>query len=99
MKWPQRLALSKKGINSKFASFPFDTTESSSIKGILIMLAVVVLVLFPLWPYEVKYYLWLVNYYITVALVGLIVVRWVVYLLFSIFGASVWIFPRLFDNC
>jgi hypothetical protein len=63
-----------------------------------VLLAVVGLVLFPLWPYELKYYLWLLSYYSTVALVGIIIVRWLIYLLGSIFGASIWIFPRLFDN-
>jgi hypothetical protein len=62
------------------------------------MLTVIGLVLFPLWPYELKYVLWLVSYYMTIALVGVIVLRWIVYLLFAIFGASLWIFPRLFDN-
>lgn len=56
------------------------------------------LVLFPLWPYELKYFVWLVSYYSTILLVGIIILRWVAYLFCSIFGASFWIFPRLFDN-
>ena len=97
-KWPQQLAVSMSGPAAKFASFPFDTSESSKIKGILIMVAVLVLVLFPLWPLDFKIFIWYVSYYTTMLLVGIIVLRLVLYLFFSIFGASIWMFPRLFDN-
>lgn len=97
-KWPQQLTVSKNGKNGKFASFTFDSAESSKLKSSLILLLVVGVVLFPLWPYELKYFLWLLSYYSTIALVGLIILRWTAYILFSIFGASFWIFPRLFDN-
>ena len=97
LKWPQQLQECKDS-NSKFASFPFDSSESSSIKSILFLIAVIFLVLFPLWPYEVKYYLWISSYYLIILLVATIILRWVLYLFFSIFGGSFWLFPRFFDN-
>ena len=63
------------------------------------MLAVIALILFPLWPYDVKYLLWKASLYLSVFLFGLIIVRVILYMLLSIFGMSFWIFPRLFDNC
>lgn len=62
------------------------------------MLGVLVLVLFPLWPLGFKIFIWYVSYYTTMLLVGIIILRLVLYLFFSIFGASIWMFPRLFDN-
>jgi translocation protein SEC62 len=69
------------------------------MKGILILLCIIALVLIPLWPYEVKYFMWIVSYYVSMFFVGIIIARLVLYLFISIFGVSFWLFPRLFDNC
>ena len=63
---------------------------------ILVISLVLAGVLFPIWPYSVKYGIWLVSLVLLVILVGIIIVRLVVYLLISIFNYHVWIFPNLF---
>lgn len=63
------------------------------------MVGVIALVLFPLWPYELKYFLWKLCLWLLIAICVLIVVRLVAYMFMAIFGVSFWIFPRFFDNC
>jgi hypothetical protein len=55
-------------------------------------------VLFPIWPYELKYGISLVSFVILIILVGVIVVRLVVYLLLVIFNYHVWIFPNFLGS-
>ena len=100
LKWPQQLEKTKdkKHKEAKFAGFNFDTASSSGWMTIVIVLTIITVVLFPIWPYEVKYYIWLLSYYSTIILIGFLVVRLVLYLFISMFGASFWIFPRLLEN-
>ena len=97
-KYPQQLTMTEEGRKPKFASFKFDTTESK--KWMLISFIVIVLagVMFPLWPYELKYGAWLVSFTLLMVLLGIIVVRLVLYLVLAIFGISFWVFPNLFGD-
>lgn len=79
----------------KYASFRFDTTPSRKWLPVAIISAVLILVLFPVWPYEVKYIIWLVSLVLLVVLVGIIVLRLALFLLCVIFGYQIWIFPNL----
>lgn len=99
LKWPQYLEESRNGPDSKFASFRFNSAESSRSLGALILVGVVALVLFPLWPYELKYYLWKLSLWLLIGICALIVIRLVAYFFMAMFGVSFWIFPRFFDNC
>ena len=64
----------------------------------LIIAAILFLVLFPIWPYELKYVIWLISLYLLIFFTALIVVRLVIYLLLSVFGSSFWIFPNLLSD-
>lgn len=83
-------------LDKKYASFRFDTTESKRGMTILVIILVLSVVLFPIWPFSVKYALWLVSLVILVVLVGIIVVRMLLYLVCVIFNYHIWIFPNLF---
>ena len=82
----------------KYASFRFDTTESKHGMTIIIILGILTLVMFPIWPYEVKYGVWLVSLILLIIMVGLIVIRLIVYLLVVGFNYHVWIFPNLLNS-
>ena len=84
--------------SGKFAAFKYDITESKKWLVGLIIIAVFLGVLFPLWPYAAKYYLWLCCLYLSTGLLGLIGLRLLVYVFFGIFGLSFWIFPNLFGD-
>ena len=62
----------------------------------LVILAVLMVVLFPIWPFSVKYGLWLISLVLLVILVGIIVFRLVLYVVCVIFNYHVWMFPNLF---
>ena len=96
LKYPQRLEPVNPGDqNAKFYSFRFDTTISKKGTLFLVIGIVMALVLFPVWPYVVKYGIWLISLYLLVFLVGLIALRLVIYLICVVMGFNVWIFPNL----
>ena len=95
-KYPKALhPVESSSPDKKFASFRFDTTESRKRMTIFAVALVLVLVLFPIWPFTVKYGLWLVSLGLLILIVGIIVVRLIVYVICAIFNYHVWIFPDL----
>ena len=63
----------------------------------LIILAILLYVLMPVWPYKMKVAVWWISYVFLLAIIGLYIVRLVVYVFFYIFGFDVWIFPDMDD--
>ena len=96
MKYPGVLEFSQKA--TQFISFPFNTEESRKGLMVGILLAILCLVLFPVWPYELKYAVWLVSLYLLIILVGLLVLRLVLYSIGTLFGVSFWLFPNLMTD-
>lgn len=82
----------------KYASFRFDTTESRKAMTTLVILAVLAVVMFPIWPYELKYGIWLVSLVLLVVMLGVIFLRLGVYLLCVLFNYHIWIFPNLLSS-
>ena len=62
---------------------------------ILIIAAILIYALMPIWPYKMKLVVWWVSYILLIILVTIYVVRLAVYLFFYIFGYDVWIFPDI----
>lgn len=87
-----------KASTGKFASFRFDTTESKRIYFIVVLMLIAAGVLFPLWPYELKYSLWLLSVFFLVTIVSIILLRLVLYTVLATFGISFWLFPNLFGD-
>ena len=56
------------------------------------------LVLLPVWPFSVKYAIWIISLYLLVFLVGLLAFRLALYLLCVVAGFNVWIFPNLLGD-
>jgi len=54
--------------------------------------------LFPIWPYELKYGIWLVSLFLLILIVGIIFIRLAVYLLIVGFNYHVWIFPNFLNS-
>ena len=79
----------------KFCCFKFDSSASNHTKAIIGIAGILALVLFPVWPYIVKYAIWLISLYLLIFLVGLIVFRLVIYMICVVLGFNVWIFPNL----
>jgi translocation protein SEC62 len=62
------------------------------------VLAILFVVLFPIWPYELKYYVWYASLILLIFSVGLLVVRLALYSILSLFGYSFWLFPNLLSE-
>jgi translocation protein SEC62 len=63
-----------------------------------IVFAVLALVLFPVWPFTVKYAIWLISLYLLIFLVSLLALRLLIYLICVVIGFDVWIFPNLLGD-
>lgn len=63
---------------------------------ILVIGLILAMVLFPIWPFSVKYGIWWVSLALLVLMVGIIVIRLAIYVFFSIFNYHIWLFPDLF---
>ena len=65
---------------------------------ILFLFVIFAGVMFPLWPYELKYAVWIISLTILTTLVGILVLRLVLYVIFASFGVSFWMFPNLMGD-
>jgi len=63
-----------------------------------LVVGVLALVMFPLWPYELKYFLFKATLYLLLAILALSALRLAIYGVCAIFGVSVWLFPNLYEN-
>lgn len=63
-----------------------------------IILGALALVLLPVWPYSVKYAIWIVSLYLLIFLIGLLLFRLAIYLVCVVAGFNVWIFPNLLGD-
>jgi hypothetical protein len=63
-----------------------------------LIIAIILVVMFPIWPYEVKYAAWLISFTFLMFLLFIIVLRLVIYVVVAILGMSFWVFPNLFGD-
>lgn len=63
-----------------------------------ILAGALALVLFPVWPFMVKYAIWLVSLYMLIFLIGILLVRLIVYVVCVVLGYNVWILPNLLGD-
>ena len=63
----------------------------------LIILAILLYVLMPVWPYKMKVAVWWTSYVLLLFIIGLYIVRLVIYIYFYTFGFDVWLFPDMDD--
>lgn len=78
----------------------YTETSQSSLYFYLVLIIVGILAfcLLPVWPLELKIFIWWVSYILLIFMVGLIIVRWILYGFFLIFGKEFWLFPDLFND-
>jgi len=77
--------------------FPLPS-KSHTILLIVVVSIVLGLVLFPVWPLQVKIGMWYVSVILILLIIGLIIVRYLAYILMWILGCEFWLFPNLFDD-
>lgn len=64
----------------------------------IVVVGVLMYCLFPVWPVEVKIAVWWICYILLNLMVGVIVIRLIVYGFMYVFGLDFWVFPNLFDE-
>ena len=100
-KWPKKLINKRDGAASEkvFMTWliPKDTKQLSLFL-ILLIIAGLLIMLFPLWPMSIKTIIWYISFYLLVFLIGLTIVRAIVWTLFFILGLDFWIFPNLMED-
>lgn len=84
--------------SGKFASFGFDITESKRLYFIIVLSLIIAGVMFPLWPFELKYALWRLSVVLLVVIVSIILLRLVLYVILASLGISFWLFPNLMGD-
>lgn len=72
------------------------------IKSFLLLIFVFVMVMYPLWPYQLRAGSWYVAM-LGVSLVGVLfataIMRLILYCITRLFGQGFWLFPNLFEDC
>ncbi|CAD7956972.1 unnamed protein product [Amoebophrya sp. A120] len=100
-KWPERIVRTAEGWFGKddFYIINYEKPDPyHRLYAFLIVFAVIMVILFPVWPMWIKLFLW---YGAVLVSVGFIVFCWLRILLFLVFwiiGFEFWLMPNLFDD-
>lgn len=81
-----------------FYSFTIKKPEKGVWYVLILASLVVLVILYPMWPYPVKLGIFYIVFALLVFLISVNIVRLFAWLLFWIGGMSFWIFPRLYDD-
>lgn len=65
---------------------------------VLLIVGILAFCLLPVWPLELKIFIWWVSYILLIFMVSLIIIRLIIYSFFLIFGKEFWLFPDLFND-
>lgn len=65
---------------------------------IIIIVLVLGLCLFPLWPYSVKIIVFYISLYLLIFIGIFSLIRFLIYYIFRLIGFEFWILPEIFDN-
>lgn len=99
-KYPKKLMKSKMSMLDK-GFYGFDIYKSQTkmtFIAIALAISVIAIILFPLWPYSVKLGIFNILFYFSASIIGIAVVRLIVYIVLFPFGIDFWIFPNMFDD-
>lgn len=99
-KWPKKLAFCKdqKNISEKgFYMFTIEPKQSKYL-GFLIIGGIAAICLFQIWPLWLKIFIFYAALILLYVLLGIIILRLVVYSVFRVLGIDFWILPNLFAD-
>ena len=74
------------------------THHKSKWKPILIILSILVICLFPLWPYKLKLIVFYISLYSLIFMFIFSIVRLLIWYLFRLAGFEFWIMPEIFND-
>ena len=99
LKWPKELQASRNQVweNKVFYAWTIEKPQGKTF-GFLMVSLLLVVCLFPIWPYKAKLYLFYTCLYLQIFLIGFILVRQQLYMVLRIVGIEFWILPEIFEN-
>lgn len=101
-KFPKRLYQSQYQENFDEEKFYYINVKRSQKQTYfylsLAVFGVLLVCMFPIWPLELKLFMWWVSFILLILLTGILVVRLVVYAFCYSLGYDVWIFPDLLND-
>lgn len=100
-KYPKKLVEVKNSMHTK-GFYSWDLPPKSQTKMAVLALglaiAVIAIILFPLWPYSVKLAIFNVLFYFSASIIIMVIIRMIIYIVLFPLGIDFWIFPNLFDD-
>lgn len=72
--------------------------KKSKIIPTLIIASVLMICLFPLWPYQVKIIIFYLSLYALIFISIFLLIRFFIFYLFRLFGYEFWILPEILEN-
>lgn len=99
-KYPKKL-IPLNGTMKEKGFYGFEIVKSqtkTTILAIIFAVSIIAVILFPLWPYSVKLGIFNVLFYFSASLIGLVIIRLIVFIALFPFGIDFWIFPNMFDD-
>jgi translocation protein SEC62 len=81
-----------------YGFFIYKPQTKMTFIAIGLAVAIIAIILFPLWPYSVKLAIFNILFYFSASFIGMTIVRLLVWVALFPFGIDFWIFPRLFDE-
>ena len=96
-KFPKKLIECKASMAEKgFYSFEIVKSQTKmTVLAIVLAISIIAIILFPLWPYEMKLVIFNIMFYFSASMLTLMLVRLVIYLVLFLFGLDFWIFPNM----
>ncbi|OMJ85447.1 hypothetical protein SteCoe_13205 [Stentor coeruleus] len=65
---------------------------------VFLVLGIIAACCFPIWPMSAKLGVWYVSVFLLCIILGTTVIRYIVFILFFIFGYDFWIIPNMYDD-
>lgn len=99
-KWPRKVQASKTPATEGKVSFYCFVIlpKKRRIFPFLIVTMVLMLCLFPIWPYKVRVVVFYLSLYATIFILAFSFIRFLIYYVFRLIGYEFWILPEIFDN-
>lgn len=99
-KYPKKLMEAEASMHAKgFYAFQIHKSQTKmTVLAIILALSIVAIILFPLWPYSVKYAIFNILFYFSAGMLLMIAFRLILWIFLFPLGIDVWIFPNLFDD-
>ena len=72
--------------------------KKSRILPIAVIVIILAICLFPIWPYHAKLVIFYVSFYALIAIFAFALVRFIIYFIVRLVGYEFWVMPEIFEN-